>query len=402
LLQHTIMLENIANSLTSLGIYTQPPIGYDIISVTEVTQGDFIGANRERKQVLGLFLTLTHGSATSQINTNRRMHVANGASRQRVERTTNNTRGYDRIMYFLDISHRNGQMFAVVSDTAHDAKEMFSQTLRSQAGVGHVFTFIEPDRTGSYLGRDTYDVPIIKKAKACFPLSNPIEDIMVESRPYLMNEGETRAFALLKVTKVQISNVNIEEACCKGIQCDRQKILPNSLAGCGCFFTKGRHKLVLDMTVTLEDLDDPMGQDGHLFCEHFRSHETSKFFIPDEASWVNISTNNMHRDIQLGDKVRQLVSEMVTYINQEHGGWTCVGWTRRGETTDASDQSQTVASENVNPHITYMRPSGKVEDIMASDGYKERVIKIDDSGVASSIFSVADEAAAAGAAADGN
>jgi len=54
LLRHTIMPEDIANSLTSLGVCTRPPTGCDIIPITEVTQGDFIGANRERGQEVGV------------------------------------------------------------------------------------------------------------------------------------------------------------------------------------------------------------------------------------------------------------------------------------------------------------------------------------------------------------
>ena len=66
--------------------------------------------------------------------------------------------------------------------------------------------------------------------------------------------------------------------------------------------------------------------------------------------------------VMSGTKLRAMricINRIVNYVNS-NGGWNLMGWTKTGEIVDAVDGEDTLASEDVNPHLIMMTYKGNL------------------------------------------
>jgi hypothetical protein len=56
--------------------------------------------------------------------------------------------------------------------------------------------------------------------------------------------------------------------------------------------------------------------------------------------------------------IREKIKAMVEMINS-NGGWTMVGWFRKGEVKDVSSTDQKIDNDTVTPHISCLVPTRK-------------------------------------------
>ena len=81
-----------------------------------------------------------------------------------------------------------------------------------------------------------------------------------------------------------------------------------------------------------------------------QSHSLSKIFS------MHLSINNTKDMVMSGTglvAMRICINRIVQYVNS-NGGWNLMGWTKTGEIVDAVDGEDTLASEDVNPHLIKM------------------------------------------------
>ena len=81
-----------------------------------------------------------------------------------------------------------------------------------------------------------------------------------------------------------------------------------------------------------------------------QSHSLSKIFS------MHLSINNTKDMVMSGTGLRAMricINRIVNYVNS-NGGWNLMGWTKTGEIVDAVDGEDTLASEDVNPHLIKM------------------------------------------------
>lgn len=134
---------------------------------------------------------------------------------------------------------------------------------------------------------------------------------------------------------------------CKGFTCDMQ-------GGCkGCFgVCLTKKPIVLECTVEVNDVPKWESPNNKALFFDYKSFNFANIFCKD---LVSLATKHQAVIDALYVEVRTKVPQMVTYIN-DHGGWTIVGWHRKGIVTSAETGEEFV-SEKTTAHITLLRPT---------------------------------------------
>jgi hypothetical protein len=165
----------------------------------------------------------------------------------------------------------------------------------------------------------------------------------VKINPKIIGLGETTFFTYWE-KQVDIETCKIVNACCTGVQCDRQSGM------CSCFNVKSTamSSLALSGNVYIDD---------HKTKFQSFSFMNMLVFINADHSADSFQGNTL---IQM----RSRIDNIKNYVNA-NGGWTIMGWMRKGVVYDHSDlvdgkavkQSEMIESDDVSPHIVRMEPT---------------------------------------------
>ena len=196
-------------------------------------------------------------------------------------------------------------------------------------------------------------VPIIESRGSCIILKTPVKLKQVPLNPNIDQEA-THAF-VLNGMKLDILYSYPLETNCSGSFCDRQRVVEvlRSGRGCGCYSMISRksrlviaHDLIISKTDTNIDIE----------IESFSSLKFSKFYLdgnlPQKLTFLDLDNTKFMRDI------RTSIEKCVNYINS-NGGWTVVGWYKKGVSNDVSNAAQAVQvdSSEISYHAVKMYPS---------------------------------------------
>ena len=267
----------------------------------------------------------------------------------------------------------------LVSHTA-TAREMFSNMptkvpANSDKGtiVGCLFAIPEPFPTKDLKRLGT--LPLIQTHHALVPLkrSTPIHRMVSTMRQYKPNNilaGDQRYFVLHNVKDLQIAFFKLtNKNCCSGLQCDKALSICHGQS-CGCTFLRNDlFTWVGEFGLSFPNpFSADVDQSSDINVADFRSLRTSSMFFKDFRLFCRD-----YNSAQL-TSVRKQVSALVSLVN-DNGGWTIVGWFRKGETVDtvvATNDTQREESTTVNVHISFMLPTN--ETLLKSPQFKERQI----------------------------
>ena len=178
--------------------------------------------------------------------------------------------------------------------------------------------------------------------------------------------NESKAFVLTDCLLDVISSTP-EETKCSGLFCDKQRIheILDGNQGCGCYsMLSRRSNIVMDHSIHITNNNTGW----ECFVERFSSNRFSMFY---QSGTFPSSLQSMA--LQMTDEYFKLtgcISDVVTKVN-ENGGWTVVGWYKRGMIDDKSmvndsasrTNNNTTANEtqvesgNLNYHICQIRPT---------------------------------------------
>ena len=183
-------------------------------------------------------------------------------------------------------------------------------------------------------------LPIENSMRGDIPLVQTQTPVIVMERPSIVTtvsinmqikENHSMAFVL---NGVQI-NVNRSvpiQTTCGGFLCDKQRVQDwNGQRGCGCYnMTQYRSNLVFEHSINFKKEEVKGGRVSH---GNFSSYRFSQLYLSGEIpSGVRISALRIS-DAYWG--IQKTVRNVVKYIN-ENGGWTVVGWYKRGVISDRS------------------------------------------------------------------
>ena len=277
---------------------------------------------------------------------------------------------------FADLVAGDGSCFVVIFKTGSEFNEWTS--FDRAAGVGHAVLLPEIchiPRNQNFAG-----MPLVKTTCRMLPLVPRTEDI---PRVYLKNitriDDQTVWFGRHNVIipGMTQTSIAINDASCGGQQCDRQnrRNENGNANSCGCSFTNRGVPCVMDCVLQLfvpsefvpeeSRVEQPavnnestMGRPGGLvsskFVFNFRSLSTTKVII-DRFEQTDLVHANHTRGLRIA------LCAINAYVNA-NGGWTCIGWYKKGKVADQSDSGEGREGTRItnlvqNLHITVLRPT---------------------------------------------
>ena len=192
------------------------------------------------------------------------------------------------------------------------------------------------------------------RAFALFPL-NHYPTISIDNEL----DGNSSSAFLYNNVQITVDNVRVMSTSCCGIHCDRQRVADWNTAGrgCGCFNNMSRHyNPAIIMTVYFKSSDGQTRIMNEFLSRQFLSFCTIDK-IPMDVRASQLQATNAAYDLQ------DSIIEVTNYIN-EIGGWTVIGWCRKGIINDQSLVGMTedgehaqVDSGNLNFHIVSLIPT---------------------------------------------
>jgi len=321
---------------------------WKIVSLHDCQEPDF-SVESENTVLIALLIRIRHYTEGAAYQNQGNKPPTNGSMIMpaKIQRTHFRSKGanYDRIFTFIDLKS-TGRCFNIISQTPTES-DILMKYGKESSSVGDMFLILEPDRPTSSM----QNVLSLTTAKSFVPVEwNPTILPSVSVIPPA--KGQQRYF-VLKEHKVGISKINVVTASCSGILCDRRNP-PSRNIGCGCLHMARAADLVFEMHVTIYTKDE-RDQDIVYYVLGFRSHRTSSLFLKP----VGLASDLVAFFRQ--EKQIRATAKKITGIINHNGGWTIVGWYRKGEVEDASAPTNETGAEiegvNKPIHIAYLYPS---------------------------------------------
>lgn len=363
------------NLQLTTGSHVRDPWPFRTVSIGDCEDESFQGVRREGTRLFGMMVAYKHSSTndTTGVISRGPSHLPGSGPNNRRRLDAMRQKPFDRIATFADGSG-GGKCFVVFTSSRAESAAFYKHCLARSEGVGDVFVFEEPNLVVKWLG-DQRSVAVLSSPLPMLPVTNPVREVMPVVPIKAPLAGETRYFSYHGL-EIQVANVRLDDGGCAGRMCDRGRSLSGS-EGCGCFYARGAHTLVLVMDVTF-----PVSHEYKMSEEEiitgFRSLRTTKFFIPNDSHLARLRDDNIRESQQFGMALRPRVQELVRYVNANNG-WSLQGWLRTGKTNDASDQlgrpaeGENLASEHQRPHLSHLYPTELDLDL---PGYTSRTISI--------------------------
>ena len=170
-----------------------------------------------------------------------------------------------------------------------------------------------------------------------------------------VTKNTTRAFVLNNVS-VDLSSMDVHNTKCSGIFCDRQRAVETGRGNraCGCYSMQnliGNIVLVHQVTVS-------KGDTVILTMDDFSSLQFSSLYMKDD--FTSTIRFNLLDYTPAYFSLQEAADNVVEYINT-NGGFTVIGWYKRGEINDVSndDSQNEVESSEIGYHIVYIFPTNR-------------------------------------------
>lgn len=309
------------------------------------TEDESFDTQSDNTVIICVLLSIKHNSSSRNSRTNFRPHAGSatgGRAFNQLKFVQNNAR-YDRIITLGDLN-TPGKCFCIITETVAESDYLLRH-MRECSTIGDIVAVVEPEGPKKALN----DMPVVSTITPLVPVvtPDPIPFVpLITPQP-----GHQRYFMLTNVT-IQMSRVQVVEASCRGILCDRQQP-PNRLISCGCLFLGRDAALVLQFHLTFDYVDQSGGTQTHT-VNNYRSYKTTKLFLTPITPTTDVTPYFRNTEA-----LRASVTAALQIVN-ENGGWNIAGWLRMGEVTDASSNQEPgseVGNVNQPVHISHLCPA---------------------------------------------
>jgi hypothetical protein len=313
----------------------------------------------EQCVLMGVLLNVIHGSTSSSASKSlpgsqysNTYNAAAGTKRAK----NNNAAPYDRMFIFGDVNDPPN-CFVVICETARESR-MLTEHSCNEIAVGRVFCLLEPRKTDKFIGNG--DLPIVSLTDPLVPLSMNEKSKVLPTVLSAPGDVGKQIFFVYHHIPIQVSYfyVATDDVSCSGILCDRQHRLKQN-SSCACLHTgKSNKPIVGDFNVHFKS-GVTGGRSELITVKRCRSMRTTVLLFDDFSSFQQLSREET---VQRTMMVRRKVREMVGTVN-ENGGWTVVGWCKKGEVSDAANRFEKIESDKVTFHISFLQPTSLPESV---------------------------------------
>lgn len=362
---------NLALQMYEGHIETLVKDGGTLISSSALLENQNGSEFSENKVIMGVCLSVKHTSTSRFVGAMSRNQGfgANGNRNKRIRIQTE----WDRMYVFADLKQRN-RCFVIMVQRAQFARTMVELT-QSIPIVGTPYFIVEPTCTSDRRTMGTMAIietrhkliPLKHFIPTVHPLITVIPEVKINGD---IQSGEQRYFVLHNVQGVRLSLFRLtKEGSCMGAQCDKAHELDVKKGeSCGCVNNHGSFgNTVCEMDVSFPNpFPAAVDPSPTVSVHHFRSLRTSRLFFKNLDAYSRVYDATAHHLT-----IRTAKDAIVQHIH-DNEGWTIVGWFRRGEITDASNEAERVDSSTVNVHISLLVPTKS--DVMETDAFKALLI----------------------------
>ena len=262
---------------------------------------------------------------------------------------------YNRMYNFADLKDPDGKIFVVIDRTKEDNKLHWDNNVAmTGVTVGDVFLFRNPCIDGVLMG----GVTILKSRYGFLQVRQPSPQPCTKS--LLQTEANRQRYYCLHNAIVTARNPRFIETVCNHYMCDRQH--GTSTSPCGCYHNTSRvgnsQQVIVEMELTIQptpDIREALNDPGFVLTTGtFSSFRTTSLFFQ-AKELPNLKGLQHESDPRNEILIRQIQTIMHT-ISIVHGGWTIVGWFRRGTKVDQST-NLVVESDELKQNVVYCMPT---------------------------------------------
>ena len=290
-------------------------------------------------------------------------------NRQRRDRQ--NTSTYQRMFLFREVDSTIGQVVYMIESSGLNDRLWVRNAENRDNGrisIGCCVAVIRPCPIVNQLGNE---VPLLesKGSLVLYHQPNRYHSIRLD---HGLPQNVTRAF-VLNNTQIIIQSSHAIASRCSGLFCDRQRVqeISRTRRGCGCYSMQTRLSNIA-MTHTI-DVKTEYGE--NLFqMEDFSSLQFTRLFLAPNGMFPPTTRINSFEHIRTMSEIEDSFDNVVDFIN-ENGGFTIIGWYKRGEINDQggnqNENEERVEAGEIGFHIVYIRPTNK--DIAINDDMKFNV-----------------------------
>ena len=271
-------------------------------------------------------------------------------------KSVSNSGSYGRLFLLMDLEDESGTLYYLIQSTAqHGNLWNFNRSIRDNGDItiGTILCVLNPRPIERYMAGQ---IPIIETDHPVVTLQS--ENLRTINMRENLPSNETIGFC---VKNVPLSLLTL--ACipgrCSGYFCDRQRVkeLVTLKKGCGCYYTGRNSSIVVKF-----ELSANVGETV-LEISDFTSYKFQQIFmngrIPIGAAVESFCVTSL-----VYENLYDNICEVIDFINTR-GGWTIVGWSKRGEINDVSPESTTgsatekVEAPSVSHHIVRIFPTNR-------------------------------------------
>ena len=274
-----------------------------------------------------------------------------------------NSGEHQKIIYLMESKNTNNNMF----ERNLDFRDNGTIT------IGTFLRVISPEAIEEYMNGD---IPLIRTPCSLIVLKRPISMPTV-SVNYEVQTDQSLSFCLNN----RILNLNktlVVSTTCNGLMCDKSSINEwNNIKGCGCvgmnpnvsnlsFIHSIWFNAVADMNMA--DYETVQRRLKHL---NFSSTKFSLCYLSNRIP-PTVRKSSLSQSSDHFWELETAIENVVNFVN-ENGGWTVIGWYKRGSIKDRSliestgsnnitnnsNEGTTVGSGNLNFHVVELLPTNQ-------------------------------------------
>jgi hypothetical protein len=250
---------------------------------------------------------------------------------------------HSRLLYLMEANNSNNVLFERNLEYRDDGT----------MSVGCFFRILAPlPIENSMRG----DIPLVKTQLPLIAMKRPSK-LITTNINLQIQENTSMAFVLNGKDLFLNRTVPIQTTC-SGMLCDRQRISDwSGNRRCGCYsMFQYRSNLALEHSICINS------QEGRIVHQNFSSLKFTLLYLSSLIP-ANVKVSALRVSDEFWD-IEDAIEDVVRFIN-DNGGWTVVGWYKRGEIKDRSlvgdassntgtvegESNGTVGAGTVNYHI---------------------------------------------------
>ena len=334
--------------------------------LVEVNIEHLSGENPETKKAV-MYLQLIRIVSGSQNGQNNM--TAYQSYYKKNNKTISSNSHYFRLFLFRDVASTSGEVVYMIEGKQMNDKLWARNPLLRDNGVLTVGSYIIVFNPLPITTRFCNEIPLLETRGGCVVM-NPPQCITEIKLDHGISTGVTRVFVVNNV-QVRVNSTSVQTTKCSGLFCDRQRAveIERGDRACGCYSMQsriGNIVIVHNISVIKDGIPD-------LCVEDFSSLNFSSLYLKD-ALPVSVKFNSLDYTPQYL-RLHGCIDDVVQYVN-ENGGFTVVGWYKRGEINDISreDNENQVESSDIQIHLIAMYPVDR--NILTHDDMKAKQFDI--------------------------